>query len=491
MLRAILLASMLSVAAQSAAQSAAAQAVSPAARAAWGFDRSDLAPHPGVRFGVLPNGMRYAIMRNATPAGGVSVRFRIAVGAAAEGDGEAGLVHLLEHMVFEGTRRIPQRMMPRWLARHGLVGLNGFNAFTDYHQTVYRLELIGSGAGPETALTLMREIASELVLSRQAVERAKAMVVAEIEGRDSGQDRLATALNAFLMPGSAIARGPVAATTESVRRADPAALDRMYRMHYRPERATLILVGDFDPDAVEARIAARFGDWRGGPPAGAVRLDPPIDPGRRSEARLFVDPEVPTGVTIASVSPLGADADAGAPRDRLFLEQLGSEMLSRRLARIASRPDAPFAGGSSAIYDHFSTARLVRIEVGAKDRDWRSALRTGQQELQRALRDGFSQAELDEQLAISRRGLDRQAGPQSSASLAEAIVGTLERGTVFTARQDPASAMAYLARIRLADVNAAFRAAWSRPGRLIFVAHNAPVPDAEEALAEAVRGQVQ
>ena len=47
----------------------------------WPQTISDLAADPAVRFGVLPNGMRYAIMRNTTPTAEVSIRFRIDAGA--------------------------------------------------------------------------------------------------------------------------------------------------------------------------------------------------------------------------------------------------------------------------------------------------------------------------------------------------------------------------------------------------------------------------
>ncbi len=42
-----------------------------------------------------------------------------------------------------------------------------------------------------------------------------------------------------------------------------------YDRYYRPERATLVMVGDFDPAAVEAKITARFSDWKGRGSAGA------------------------------------------------------------------------------------------------------------------------------------------------------------------------------------------------------------------------------
>lgn len=54
--------------------------------AAWGYAASDLTPDPAVRLGVLPNGMRYAIRKNATPPGTAVMRLLIDVGSTAEAE---------------------------------------------------------------------------------------------------------------------------------------------------------------------------------------------------------------------------------------------------------------------------------------------------------------------------------------------------------------------------------------------------------------------
>ena len=40
----------------------------------WAHEASDIAPDPAVRFGALPNGMRYALLKNQLPPGAVSIR---------------------------------------------------------------------------------------------------------------------------------------------------------------------------------------------------------------------------------------------------------------------------------------------------------------------------------------------------------------------------------------------------------------------------------
>ncbi len=457
-------------------------------RSAWGFDRSDLPPHPGVRFGVLTNGMRYALMKNEAPAGGLSARLRFDVGATAEGEREQGFMHLLEHLIFHGSQNIPDRALPLMLTHRGLKRTSDFNAFTSFDETVYRLDLARADRNArDAALMLMREVSSRLLFTRRGVKGAKKSVGEEIRARDAVRDRLAAAQNAFVAPGTPIARGPVAGTQASVTRATPAALRRLYQLYYVPRRATLVLVGDFDPALVEAEIEAHFADWQG--PAVAQSREaggspPPILTRRDTEARLFVHRAAPTSITIASVQPLGDAADRGARRDTHFLQRLGTDMLNRRLARISG---APFVSASAAVYDHFATARVASLELAARDRDWRGALKRGELELRRALEKGFSEAELAEQLSAIQGALAQDAAPRTSSALADAIIDAVSRGIVFTEPAAASGTDAYLARVRLADVNAAFRAAWSDPARLLFVSHDRRIPGGEAAILTAWR----
>lgn len=461
-------------------------ATSDVVRRAWGFDRGDLQPHPGVRFGVLANGLRYALMRNAVPAGALSARLHVAAGATAQGARQGGYMHLIEHLIFEGSANLPKGALLLMLPPQGLRRFADFNAVTGSDETVYRLDLVKADRrARETALTVMREIGSHLLFDRRNVAGAKAAVLAELAARDTVRDRIVAAQTAFLTPENAAARASITGTAASIRQASGAALRRLYARTYVPQRTTLVLVGDFDPVAVEAEIVARFADWNapavapsatGGTPTAAA-------PGR-SKIGLFVDPAAPTDVVIAAVGQVGG-ADAVGQRDIAFLQHLGAEMLNRRLSLSASGAAAPFAQGSASIYGDTGSARIARIDLAARDRDWRRALQAGAEALGRALEAGFSQAELDAQLAVSRAALLADAAPRTSAGLADGIADAVGRGIVFTAPADPSAAVAYLERIGLTEVNAAFRAAWSRPERFVFVTHNRRVPGAEAAIAAA------
>src|SRR5690242_14914996 len=66
-------------------------------------ESSDLKMDPAVKFGTLPNGMRYLVRANKEPKERASLRLLIEAGAVHETDQQQGLAHFLEHMAFNGS----------------------------------------------------------------------------------------------------------------------------------------------------------------------------------------------------------------------------------------------------------------------------------------------------------------------------------------------------------------------------------------------------
>jgi zinc protease len=458
--------------------------LSPETRAAWHFDRSDLAPDPRIRFGVLANGMRYAILPNRTPTGAVSMRLLVRVGATSGAPGEA---HYLEHMAFMGSRGMPEGARQTLARRERLREGTGFNAHTGDTDTYYRLDL----ARPDRAqlgriLLTLREIASELTLAPEAVTRARAEILAEVRLRSGPDDRRDRDQIAFFAPGTPIARVSLTGTESEASAVTATGLRRLYEARYTPDRATLIVVGEVDPAWFEGQIAARFGDWRVAA-AGAAAADE--GPAERLEIatdtsfRMLVAPVGPTWATIASVTPLGS-GDATAPREQGFLQSLGADMLAARVLGHRGG-DRPFMDADAAVEDYYRTARIARFAVRALDNDWRMALGVAEQELRCALANGFTQDELDIELEREGERLAAFRAPETSSAIADRLTEMAGMAVVPTAPGPAADTSAYLARIRLDAVNAAFRAAWAAPGRRVHVAHDRPIDGGETALAAA------
>src|SRR5215470_7956906 len=86
---------------------------------AWPQVHSDLPADPTIRFGTLPNGMRYALRKQSIPPGQAAIRLWIGAGSSMETDAQQGLAHFLEHMAFNGSKAVPEGDMIKILQRLG------------------------------------------------------------------------------------------------------------------------------------------------------------------------------------------------------------------------------------------------------------------------------------------------------------------------------------------------------------------------------------
>lgn len=379
-----------------------AAAVAEAPQPVWAFESSDIPVDPGFVFGRLDNGMRYVIRRNATPQGTAMVRMRIDSGSLEERDDERGLAHYLEHMAFNGSTGIPEGEMVKLLEREGLAFGADTNASTGFESITYMLNLPRNDAKLlDTALMLMRETASELAISDEAVERERGVILAERRDRAGFQQRNFEDNVAFIAPGARYAERLPIGTIASLESATAAQIRGLYERTYVPANTVLVVVGDFPADAVEAAIRARFASWQPAPPPPAP-VTGPIDITRKGLTDIHLDPALAEEVTLSRFMPWRDEPDTVANRDAALVRRIGYAIINRRLARLARGGDAPFRGASFGTGDLFEDARLTSLSVSSADGEWRKGMLAAVREVNEALAYGFTRAELDEQLANLR-----------------------------------------------------------------------------------------
>ncbi|MGQ2929113.1 MAG: M16 family metallopeptidase, partial [Sphingopyxis sp.] len=408
-----------------------------------------------------------------------------------------GLAHFLEHMAFNGSTNVPEGEMIKLLERKGLAFGADTNASTGFDQTVYQLDLPNASDDlVDTGLMLMRETASELKIDPAAVDRERGIILSERRARDTYQLRSLIDQLAFQMKGmSAPNRIPVG--TEEVIRGAPAARIRdLYDRYYRPERATLVMVGDFDPAAIEAKIKARFADWKGRGPAGADPDIGTIDYARASAADDFVDPAIADGVTITAFKPWVKLPDTKAKRARDLAEGIGEAIVSRRLAKLALAEDSPILNGYFGDSNGWDVFDQVTIGATAKQGSWREAQALVEQEWRRAAQHGFTQAEVDEQLANRRTALKNAVAgvdTRRSENLADVLVEAA-KGDFVVSRPEVSQALfdAAAPSLDAAAVSAAFQQRLAGLGApLVRVTSKTPVEGGTDAILAALKASQQ
>jgi zinc protease len=466
-----------------------AQAPAAAGPSGWVHQASDLKPDPAIRFGVLPNGMKYALMRNATPAGEASLRLRIDAGSLAEREDQRGLAHFMEHMVFNGTRNVPEGEFVKRLERRGLAFGPDTNAYTSFEETVYMLELPETDAETvDTALLLMREAAGEALMAADAIDRERGVILSEERTRDTPGLRMIRAQYDFLMQGQLPPkRFPIGDTTV-IRSAPRERFAAFYEAYYRPENATLVAVGDFDVDAMERKIRERFSDWRGQGPAGA-----PPELGavaqRGTQSRAFVEAGAPSQLVVAWASAAELDPDTAAERREATVEALGLAVLNRRLERLARQDKPPFVAASARHGAQLEALDLTQLVASYRPGEWRQALEAIEQEQRRAVEHGVTQKELDREITEMRVSLQNAVAGQAtrrSSTIASQIVGAVNEEEVVTApEQDLAVFQQAVAGLKADQVNAVLRDLFRGSGPLVFVSSPQPITDADRAVAAA------
>jgi zinc protease len=452
----------------------------------WPQAHSDVRADPDIRFGSLPNGMRYAIKRQAIPPGQASLRLRFDVGSLMETDAQAGLAHFLEHMAFNGSKAVPEGEMVKILERHGLAFGADTNAQTEFDQTVYKLDLPKTDEDTvDTSLKLLREAASELTLAQAAVDRERGVVLSEERASDSPAYRVFKERLQFLLPGQRMPTRLPIGKVDVLQKAPADLIADFYRHYYRPERATLVAVGDFDPAAMEARIRAKFGDWKA---VGPVGLEPDLGKvrDRKTEAKLVVEPGSSLNLQVTWVRPPDLRADRLAKRRSDLIEQLGFAVINRRLSALARSPQPPFLGAVAFKTDQGHSAELTMLNLIAQPDGWREALAAVDLEQRRAAQYGVRQDELDREIAELRateQAAVAGAATRRPAQIADEIVGSLGDQEVVTSPADDLAFFESAVKDLKADtVSAALKAAFSGQGPLVFMASPKPVQGAEPAI---------
>jgi zinc protease len=266
---------------------------------------------------VLDNGMHVQLIRDpslfsATLAVGYEVGGR-------DGPyGESGYAHFLEHLMFQGTKRVRN-----WFKMIGAMG--GYtNAWTYQDHTLYVHSLPMNVL--ELGISLEAERMTSLEITPEKVEREKRVILEEKAGRDNSA--LEASWNelfrqVFSNPKS---QRTVIGTEEDVQNATAFKLQRYYDEYYTPDRAKVVIWGNIDLDQTEAWVR----DYLGGVPGRKAKAAAPDLSEKEQTAprrSVVLDPYVTDGAVL-----LGWKAPARGDPAYYALSVL-TEMLQARLHR--------------------------------------------------------------------------------------------------------------------------------------------------------------
>ena len=274
----------------------------------------------GVSEFRLSNGARVLLFPEASRPT-ITVNMTVLVGSRHEGYGEAGMAHLLEHLVFKGTPTFPQ--VPKALRDHGA----SFNGTTNEDRTNYFETLPATDENLEFAIHMECDRLVNSFISRDDLLSEFSVVRNEFErGENSPESVLYQRVMAAAFEWHNYGKTTIGNRSD-IERVPIDNLQAFYRKYYQPDNVVLIVTGRFE----EERALEYVTKYLGSIPRPERRLDPTYteEPAQDGE-RLVILRRVGSlgSVSVAYHMPAASHTDWAA------LSVLGSVLSETKIGRL-------------------------------------------------------------------------------------------------------------------------------------------------------------
>ncbi|BFR48679.1 pitrilysin family protein [Nitratidesulfovibrio sp. HK-II] len=185
-----------------------------------------------------------------------SLRLYVHAGSTYETPREAGISHVLEHMVFKGTENRPKGAVARDVERAG----GYLNAATSFDYTVYLTDM--PAAQWKLGMEVLKDMAFHPTLDPAELESEKDVILAELQrGEDSPDNRLFQHMQALTLNGTPYA-SPIIGLRETITSFTANDIRDYIRRHYQPQSMLLAVVGNVNPAEALTEAQRLFGDLK-------------------------------------------------------------------------------------------------------------------------------------------------------------------------------------------------------------------------------------
>ncbi len=315
---------------------------------------------------TLDNGMQVVVVNNpAQPAVNHMVWYK--VGAADEPRGASGIAHFLEHMMFRGTRDIPDGEFSRLVQREGARS----NAFTSWDYTAYFQSVALDRLG--TMMELEADRMANLQIDPEVFEPERGVIIEErgqvVDNRPAS--RMSEQMNATLYQNHPYGI-PIIGWEHEIANLSVADAEAFYEAWYAPNNAVLILSGNIDAETARPLVERTYGQVPPRPVPERVRPREPEKVADMLVVQRSDQVRVPTWQRLIDAPSYSVDPEGHAYALQVLAEILGGGETSRLYERlVVDQEIASSAGAGYSPYGldsaRFSLYATPRGEAGVED----------------------------------------------------------------------------------------------------------------------------
>lgn len=377
---------------------------------------------------TLPGGLRIVI-ETIPYVRSVSIGVWVAVGSRQEPSELGGVSHVVEHLLFKGTRRRSARQIAEEIDSVG--GL--LNGYTTKEYSCYYLKVLDSHV--ERAMDLLSDLVLEPRFDPGDLEKEKGVILEEIDLYEDTPDELVTDLLSLAVWGDNPLGRPVLGTEATVAGLGRAEVAAYHEAGYRQARSVVALAGNISADD-GFRLARRYFE---GMAAGGERRRwpaPSFCPGYRSKTKPIEQANISLGFDGLSLD------DPAIYEFHLLAGILGGGSSSRLFQAI--REERGLAYSIYCYASPFSDTGFLGVYAGMSPDKAREVLRLAASEVRDLARNGPKPDELarakDQFKASLLLGLESTSSRMSRLGRSLLLLGRIESPDEVAKKIDAVSA---------------------------------------------------
>ena len=332
------------------------------------------------RLTELDSGVR-VVTESMDSVRSVALGFWVGTGSAGEGEDEAGLSHLIEHMLFRGTDRYASLEIDQLFDAMGAeINAGTGKETTSVYSRVLDVHL-------ERAFDVMADMVWRPKFAGEDLENEREVVLEEIAMyEDDPQDKVFDVLGEAVFGGHPLGRA-IIGRAPVIRSVAPDVLRAFHAHRYVPGNIVLAAAGSVDHDALCRLAEGVLADRTGAPLPGVPEPPPPVPTVRRFVAK-------PTEQVHVCLGGRGVSRDDDRRYGLRVLDTiLGATSSSRLFQEVRERRGLAYAVYSFT--SHYAGTGQIGLYLGTRGDNLTEALRVVGAELERFAAEGPTEDELE------------------------------------------------------------------------------------------------
>jgi zinc protease len=350
---------------------------------------------PKVKIGKLENGLTYYIRKNTKPENRVELRLAVNAGSILEEESQVGLAHFTEHMAFNGSKNFPKNELVKYLQSIGMTFGGDLNAYTSFDETVYRLTVpLDDPEHFNKGMQVLADWANGLLLEGKEIDAERGVIIEEWRLGLGADDRMRKKWFPVAFANSRYADRTPIGTLENLKAFKHETLRNFYKTWYRPNLQAVIVVGDIDIDATEAKIKELFSPIQN--PANAPeRIIYPIGENKEPLVVQATDKEATHAVIMTVRKHQGREMNTLNDLRNEFITDLFNTMFTERYEEYKQDTASPFLVADGGYGDLIGKTDAFMGQAVTKENRMNDAFLILLKEEERVRQHGFLSSELD------------------------------------------------------------------------------------------------